>query len=479
MKMLPLLFLCILHSAILCADPPKPKPEGKEQPIPIHPFSLKAECGYVISFKRIFTKPGIYGALFGGVGEGYAHSIGLLGLLSLSRVPVKKLFAVLSEAKVGPYLNHPALNQAKVWDPYNPLIATFKKHFGEPENVTIRDCLSKKSLFKWVLKEYNSDVEPYLSRPFSKILSIAKLNTLSPPPSNKAEVTSGNQNSSNSSSSQNNEPCLEEDIEASADQEGELKSDEDEDSEFEIANFLWILNDPRFLPFLLKLKTICATDISTEVFLTSFSSNNSLAIESHPEKVDSDFALGSPLMILYHWCPDAYNAFMDAYGVSDIPQLIALFRAGWDDTPDETITRFLDEFDDKAPLVLLPYRHPSTKHDILSTGSTLCVTEHEGDSVIKLNILDGNLIIDKEWCSCYHVIRILSNGEWEYIAESVPFQEAAMPGTLYAIILKSFSTFNLKQLLLSLNNIIELMADALEDYGFSVFQILPSLRENE
>ena len=462
LKMKQFTLLYTLLSLILCADPPKRKPKGKKQLIPFHPFSLKTECGYVISFTKIFTKPGTYNAVFGDVPKGYAHTIGLLGLLSLSRAPIKKIYAILSEPEVNLFLNYPALNPAEVYNPDNPLITTLGEHFANPYNVTIQQCLSKKSSFKRVLKEYKPKMEPFLSRPFSKILAIAQLNSL-PRPLNQ---------NSNSSSSQN--------IDESPNQNSELlltQNFEELESDFKMMDVLWILNDSRFLPFLLRLKHINSTEITLEVYSLYFSSSYNLAIESHSELIDAHFVLNSSLISLYHMYPEGFARFCEAYGISNISDFIEKYREELSEFSN-SIKLFLKEFDEYAPLVILPYCPSGAKHTVVSTGNTMHLYQKGFDSSISMTIVNKILTFDKDRCPSYHIIRVFPNGKWESIADSIPHKEPATPGTIYAI---SFvpATYLLGQFLSPLSNNIELMADALEDYGFSVFAILPSNRNSK
>lgn len=215
-----LLLLATLLPSVLCADLAKPRPEGKEQLIPLHPPSLQTDCGYAIRFEDIFTNSKIYFGFFGGVPNGYVHSIGLLGLLSLSAVPVEMIYKILDKAD--PILDYPALNQALLTLPADPLLNSWGNHFASPCKVTIRECLSDKAFFKLVLDEYNRETEGYLSSTFSKIITVAKLNL---PPKNH--------NSSNSSSGQYIEVA----------------------SEFTVNEYLSILNDYLFCPFYSESET--------------------------------------------------------------------------------------------------------------------------------------------------------------------------------------------------------------------------------
>lgn len=133
MLSLPLLLLAILLPSVLCADSPKPKPAGKKKLLQIHPDTLLTKCGYLVGFEDIFTTPGICSALFGKV-TSYSQSIGILGLLSLSEVPIEDLYNSnnFDENLFEPILNYPALNQKKVYMSNNNVTGLFEKKFDIP-----------------------------------------------------------------------------------------------------------------------------------------------------------------------------------------------------------------------------------------------------------------------------------------------------------------------------------------------------------
>ena len=437
-----LLFVITLLSAILCADPPpKPTPQGKEELILVHPPSLKTEYGKTIDFKEIFLTPGIHGVFFGGIPDGYVHSIGLLSLLALTELPIESIYRFQGRPRVNPILNQRALNQSKVdqsdnpiLKPDSPLSSAWKAHFTNPKDVTIRQCLQKRSFFNMLLVEYNSIMEPYLSRPFSKILAIAKLNS-----TNIKDLCN-----------------------------------QDDESVFDVNNLIWLLNDPRFLPFLLRLEYVPSTELNLEVYAKLFPSKYDLSIEAHPSDITFDFALNSSLVSLYHLHPAAFTKLTTTYEVSSIPDLISKFRTVWITPPAEKLDLFLREFDDQARLVILPFRCLGTEHSLLSTGNTSHLYKNNSDAIVHMKIADGNLVVDMENVPSYSIFRIHSDGHLESIDHSVPYQELAIPGAIYAIRLEKSEQ---EPFLLLLRKIsIELMADVLTEHGFCVFAILPSCR---
>ena len=483
----PFFLLATLLPAILCADPPKPKPMGKEQLISLYPDTLLTICkDHISSFDPIFTTPGIYLALFENEPPGYTQSIGLLGLLSLSEVPIEELnkCSIFDMNVVDTILNYPALCQRTAHKKKNIVSALFKQNFEiSPEKVTIRHCLSNKAFFKSFLGFLKENMQFFVSRPLIQIIAIAKLNSLPPPPETLNEETLASQ-SSNSSSSQNNETLPNNAIEALSDLNNEampcrvivlpdhfdLTEYEDE---FSMNTLFGFLNEPTYLPFLLRLRSVCATDLRADTYSLFLMSNYSRDIESYPTVVK--FTNSPPLIFLYHMYPDIFKKYLDAYEPTNIPQFISLTSG--------IGHLFLRLFDEKARIVIFPYRHSQSRHDILSTGNTLHVYDIDSNSPaeIHMKIFENALLIYSDQERLPHLIIRISPDEILFLEvfSCDNHVETAVPGTIFAIIFGyKFDPSHLKKFLLSLNKNIELMSDALEDYGFSVFEILSS-RKNE
>ena len=172
--------------------------------------------------------------------------------------------------------------------------------------------------------------------------------------------------------------------------------------------------------------------------------------------------------------PKVFEKFAKVYEISSIPELLNTCPAKWSNWDIN------GDFNGQAPLIVLPYRQGS---DILSTGSTMYVSEDGHRSAIRMKILDGILEIDSNVSSSFCVIRVSPNGKWEYIANSTPHLEPAIPGMIYAIRFDSdYIRSSLEKLIGRIEikpNNLELIANTLEDFGFSVFAIFPSNRKSE
>ena len=419
-------------------------------------------------FEDIFTIPGMHGVLFGTVPNGYVHSIGLLGLLSLSEVPLETIYNLQDKAAVDLILNYPAITQSLVWEGFNPLLNSWKNYFTNPGKVTIRECLSDKAFFKFVLDEFNRDTEIYLSTSFSKILAVARLN-LPLKPSKQENSSSANQNSSNSSDSSNSSSG--QNLDAVETSNGKYLVRKVE-VQFTVNEYLSILNDSHFLPFLLRTKDICITDISLENYFTYFSSTYDLAIESHPSPIDSSFVpfvLSSSIISLYFMHPDAFDKFANVYEISSIPKLVSKYSTAWGSN---------GSFDDQASLIILPYRPGK---DIISTGGTMCIPLDKNGTAINMKICDGILEIERKGYHFLRSFRVSPKGEC--IALKCPHKEATLPGTLYAFKFEEeYDDSRLKEFLKRVGNDennLELIANVLEDFGFRVFAIFPSNRDRK
>lgn len=436
------------------------------------------------------------------------------------------IYSRLDKSVVDPILDYPALKQSIVLKRSNPFRELWKGHFTSPlEEITIRHILSDKPFFRSCFEKYIPKMESYVSRHLSKIIAVVKLNSLPPPPPplNQEDTMSSNNHYSNSSTQNNDETsqdnaneamanqsnadsnneASEDDGESSADSEynGELtisvidcsakekvKNDDSsssdtwyDDDELKMRSFFKILNDPAYLPFLLNVKHICITEITMEIYSTFFPHNYNLPIESHPSSVDRDFVWETPLLFLYHMYPSAFEKYADAYGVSQIGDLVAL-----SDSPPFYTDLFIKEFDEHAPLVILPYRRFYPHSGV--TNIVLQFDEGDCNGSIRMKILDGELSIEGNHDLGYTIICISPEGKWDYIdipeepanpGVLLPHKERVEPGTIYAVSFKfRFNTYRLVSLLWSLNTNIEHIADALEDFNFSLFSIAQSNRNS-
>lgn len=300
-------------------------------------------------------------------------------------------------------------------------------------------------------------MELYVSSPLLKIIAIATLNSLSPSPksSNEGKGTLANQSSTSSSSKINALP-----VQNSVDA-----------CELALINFFGVLKEPTYLPFLLRLRSICPTDLHFDTNSLFLMSDFNVAIETYPSKVHV------PLVFLYHMHTETFKKYLDAYGASEIPKFISSASEH-----TASVNRFLKEFDEHAQIVIFPYRYAIPRHYIVSTGNTLHAYDSDSESiaVMRMTIVGNNFkIYSDSKSSSPLIIRISLDGKWAFIDIHTP-HKPAVPGTIYAIIFSHrFDTYHLVNLLWSLNNNIELIADTLEDFKFSLFSVFRSSRNSK